>query len=66
MFPRLFAGCCILTFVLSVMAVEAAGIAVVDFADEWTKVDALRQTLDELDVAYDDLTNALEGGQLTF
>ena len=66
MIPRLFAGCCILTLVMSVMAVQAAGIAVVDFADEWTKVDALRQTLDEFDVVYDDLTNALENGQLPF
>ena len=66
MFPRLFAGCCILTLVLNVMAVKAAGIAVVDFADEWTKVDALRQTLDEFKVEYDDLTDALEGGQLLF
>jgi len=48
------------------MAVEAAGIAVVDFADQWTKVDALRQTLDELKVDYDDLTDALEGGELPF
>ena len=43
MFHRLFAWFCILNLVLSVMAVEAAKIAVVDFADEWTKVDALRQ-----------------------
>ncbi len=63
---RLVAGCCILTLVLTVITVETAEIAVVDFADEWTKVDALRQTLDELDVEYDDLTNALEGGQLHF
>ncbi len=66
MIPRLFAGCCILPLVMSVMVVQAAGIAVVDFADEWTKVDALRQTLDEFDVVYDDLTNALENGQLPF
>jgi hypothetical protein len=46
------------------MAVEAAKIAVIDFADEWTKVDALRQTLDEFKVEYDDLTKALEGGKL--
>ena len=64
MFPRLFAWLCILNLVLGVMAVEAAKIAVVDFADEWTKVDALRQTLDEFKVAYDDLTKALEGGKL--
>ena len=47
MYPRMFAWLCILTLVLSVMAVEAAKIAVIDFADQWTKVDALRQTLDE-------------------
>ena len=34
MFPRLFAGCCILTLVITVMAAEAAEIAVVDFADQ--------------------------------
>ncbi len=66
MLIRMFAGYCILTLVLNVMAVQAAGIAVVDFADEWTKVDALRQTLDEFDVKYDDLTVAIEGGQLQF
>ena len=64
MFHRLFAWFCILNLALSVMAVEAAKIAVVDFADEWTKVDALRQTLDEFKVEYDDLTKVLEGGEL--
>ena len=34
MFPRLFAGCCILTLVMIVMTVQAAEIAIVDFADE--------------------------------
>ena len=66
MLLRLFAVCIILTLVLNIMAIEAAEIAVVDFADEWTKVDALRQTLDEFDVEYDDLTDAIEGGQLQF
>ena len=66
MFYRMFAGCCIISLVLSAMVVQAAEIAVVDFADEWTKVDALRQTLDEFKVEYDDLTNALEDGQLPF
>ena len=66
MLIRMFAGCCILTLVMSVMTVQATEIAVVDFADQWTGVDALRQTLDEFDVAYDDLTDALEDGQLTF
>ena len=66
MFHRLFTWFCILNLVLSVMAVEAAKIAVVDFADPWTEVDALRQTLDEFKVEYDDLTEALEGGELPF
>ena len=66
MFYRMFAGCCIISLLLSAMVVQAAGIAVVDFADQWTKVDALRQTLDEFKVEYDDLTNALEDGQLPF
>ena len=65
MYSRLFAWLCILNLVLGVMAVEAAKIAVVDFADQWTKVDALRQTLDEFEVEYDDLTKALEGGKLS-
>ncbi len=66
MLSRLFVWYCILILVIGVMAVEAADIVVVDFADEWTKVDALRQTLDEFKVQYDDLTDDLEGGQLHF
>ncbi|MCY4402073.1 MAG: hypothetical protein OXD54_05800 [Candidatus Poribacteria bacterium] len=66
MLYRLFVSCSIMTLVVSVLIVEASGIVVVDFADEWTKVDALRQTLDEFKVEYDDLTNDLEGGQLQF
>ena len=66
MFLRLFAWLCILNFVLSVMAVKSAQIALVDFADQWTKVDALRQTLDEFKVEYDDLTKSIEGGKLPF
>ena len=55
-----------MTLIMNVMVVEASDIAVVDFADQWTNVDALRQTLDEFKVEYDDLTNALEDGQLQF
>ena len=66
MLSRLFVACYILLFVMNVLVVEASEIAIVDFADEWTKVDALRQTLDEFDVEYDDLTDAIEGGQLQF
>ncbi len=43
---------------------EAAEIAIVDFADQWTGVDALRQTLDEFGYDYDDLTADLELGDL--
>ena len=66
MLPRMFAVCCIITHVMCVMVVEAAKIAVVDFVDQWTQVDALRQTLDEFRVEYDDLTDTLEDGQLQF
>ena len=66
MLIRLLAGCCFLPLIIYVLSVQAAEIAVVDFADEWTKVDALRQTLDELNVEYDDLTEEIEGGQLQF
>ncbi|MDE0424582.1 MAG: hypothetical protein OXN25_06925 [Candidatus Poribacteria bacterium] len=66
MFLRLFAWLCILNLVLSVTAVKAAQIALVDFADQWTQVDALRQTLDEFKVEYDDLTKSIEGGNLPF
>ena len=66
MLSRLYVSCSIMTLVVGVLMVEASGIVVVDFADQWTKVDALRQTLDEFKVEYDDLTNDLEGGQLHF
>ena len=66
MLSRLFVSYSIMTLVVSISIAEAAGIAVVDFADEWTKVDALRQTLDNLKVEYDDLTNELEDGKLQF
>ena len=66
MFLRLFTWLCILSLVLGITAVKAAQIALVDFADQWTKVDALRQTLDAFKVEYDDLTKAIEDGQLPF
>ncbi len=49
---------------LSFTMANAADIAVVDFADQWTKVDALRQTLNEFGIAYDDLTTAVENANL--
>jgi hypothetical protein len=50
--------------VLAVTIVRGADIAIVDFADQWTGVDALRQTLDEFGYEYDDLTADLELGEL--
>ena len=44
----------------------AAEIAIVDYADQWTKVDALRQTLDEFKIKYDDYTKNVEQGTLAF
>ncbi len=66
MSPRLLTLYCILGMIVIGTTVDAAQIAIVDFADQWTKVDALRQTLDEFKVEYDDLTNALENGTLPF
>ncbi len=66
MTPRLFVWYFILCLIIVGTTVDAAQIAIVDFADEWTKVDALRQTLDEFKVEYDDLTDALENGTLPF
>ncbi len=58
----------VLTFLmaLSLTTANAADIAIVDFADQWTKSDALRQTLDEFGVEYDDLTKDIENGKLSF
>ncbi len=66
MLSRLFAWMFIFNTIFGIMAVESAQIAVVDFADEWTRVDALRQTLDEFKVEYDDLTKAIENENLPF
>ena len=41
-----------------------AKLAMVDYADQWTKVDALRQTLDKFKVEYDDYTKRIEKGEL--
>ena len=54
----------VLLMALSFTMAHAADIAIVDFADQWTKVDALRQTLDEFGIKYDDLTKGLEKGSL--
>ena len=43
---------------------SAADIAIVDYADQWTNSDALRQTLDDMGFDYDDLTTDLEAGDL--
>lgn len=66
MSTRKFGLTMILMLVVNMTAVDAAKIAVVDFADQWTKVDALRQTLDDFKVEYDDLTKGIEGGNLPF
>ena len=66
MLPRLFAWIFILNLILGVMAVESAKIAIVDFAEQSTLVDVLRQTPDEFKVEYDVLTKALEDEKLPF
>ena len=62
---RLLLTVLLLPAVLNLTA-NAADIAIVDFADQWTVSDALRKTLDEFGVEYDDLTNDIEKGDLTF
>jgi hypothetical protein len=57
-------GFCALTCFFTVA--NAADIAIVDFADQWTKADALRQTLDEFGIKYDDLTKDIEKGSFSF
>lgn len=58
-------GCgVVVLIVLAVRTVNGADIAIVDYADQWTQVDALRQTLEELGYEYDDLTADLELGDL--
>ena len=42
----------------------AADIAIIDYADQWTKVAALGQCLDEYGYKYDDITKEVEGGTL--
>ena len=44
----------------------AVEIEIVDYADQWPKVDALWQTLDEFKIKYDDYTKNVEKGTLTF
>ena len=53
-----------LSSALRLTTASAADIAIVDFADQWTRSDALRQTLDEFGVEYDDLTADLMNGDL--
>jgi len=42
----------------------AADIAIIDFADQWTKVAAVGPSLDEYGYKYDDITKDVEGGTL--
>jgi hypothetical protein len=43
---------------------HAADIAIIDFADEWTKVAAVGPSLEELGYEFDDITDEVEGGNL--
>ena len=57
----------LLAFVSSLVlagASYAADIAIIDYADEWTKVAAVGPCLDEYGYDYDDITEAVEGGVL--
>lgn len=54
----------ITTFLVAISVGFAANVAIIDYADEWTKVEALAPTLDELGIKYDNLTDDLEQGKL--
>jgi hypothetical protein len=56
-------ACAMLMSVVAAVA-TAAEIAIVDVADEWTQIAAVAPSLDEMDMAYDDLTGDVEGGTL--
>jgi len=42
----------------------AAYIAIIDYADQWTKVAAMGPSLDEYGYKYDDITKDVQGGTL--
>jgi len=53
-----------LIFIITISCAYAADIAIVDYADEWTKTAALSQCLDKYGYKYDNITKSLEGGTL--
>ncbi len=56
--------CAMFALLASSKAVYAADIAIIDFADEWTRVAALGPSLDEYGYQYDDITDDVAGGTL--
>ncbi|MBP96517.1 hypothetical protein CMK18_11245 [Candidatus Poribacteria bacterium] len=58
--------CSLFFSVLVIFNLYGADLAIVDFADEWTKVTGLRDTLDEFKIEYDDYTKEIENGKLAF
>ena len=56
--------CVVIGTLASVGALYAADIAIIDFADQWTNVDALTQCLDEYGYEYTDITKEVEAGTL--
>jgi hypothetical protein len=41
----------------------AADVAIIDYADQWTQVEALGPSLEELGIKFDDITADVEGGK---
>ena len=56
--------CAIVGLLVATGAAYAADIAIIDFADEWTKVAAVGPSLDEYGYEYDDITDDVQGGDL--
>ncbi|MBD3181845.1 hypothetical protein GF312_06110 [Candidatus Poribacteria bacterium] len=65
MFRKICSPLFALFLLVAIMPVaKAADIAVIDFADQWTQVRGLTQSLDEYGYDYDDITDDVEGGNM--
>ena len=56
--------CAIISLLAATGAAYAADIAIIDFADEWTKVAAVGPSLEEYGYEFDDITDDVQGGTL--
>jgi hypothetical protein len=65
MFRKIATQCLILMFLMVMVSLtHAADIAIIDFADQWTKVSAVGPCLEEMGYQFDDITADVEAGNL--